>query len=170
VRADIGFGWIVFAGFLFWVLQVLRAGGRGERSGGAPPPRTHRPDAAQREGEQLEQLLRQLQGRLGRPEARTPGKTKVLVKRPAPARPPEAVSLKMPIDREAEAEGLEQRRLAAVEARNRELGDADHAAFEARIRTEGGPAAAAARRLTSQDLRDAFVWTEILGPPLAFRE
>ncbi len=170
MRADIGFGWIVFVGFLLWVLQVLRAGGRGERSAGAPAPRPHRPDATQREGEQLEELLRQLQGRLGGPEARTPGKTRVLVKRSAPARPPEAVSLEAPVDREAEAEGIEQRRFAALEARNRELGDADHAAFEARIRTEGGPAAAVARRLTSRELRDAFVWTEILGPPVAFRE
>jgi hypothetical protein len=170
VRADIGFGWIVFVGFLLWVLQVLRAGGRGERGAGAAAPRPHRPDATQREGEQLEELLRQLQGRLGRPEARTPGKTNVLVKRPAPARQQEAVSLEAPVDREADAERIEQRRLAAVEARNRELGDTDHAAFEARIRTEGGPAAVAARRLTSGELRDAFVWTEILGQPVAFRE
>jgi hypothetical protein len=150
VRADIGFGWIVFVGFLFWVLQVLRTGARGERSAGAPTPRPHRPDATQREGEQLEELLRQLQGRLGRPEARTPGKTKVLVKRPAPAQPPEAVSLETPVDREVEAEWIEQRRLAAAEAKHREPG--------------------VARRLTSRELRDAFVWTEILGPPAAFRE
>jgi hypothetical protein len=41
--------------------------------------------------------------------------------------------LETPVDREAEAEGTEQ-------------------------------------RLTSRELRDAFVWTEILGPPAAFRE
>jgi hypothetical protein len=58
--------------------------------------------------------------------------------------------LETPVDREAEAEGIEQRRLAAAEAKNRELG--------------------VARRLTSRELRDAFVWTEILGPPVAFRE
>jgi hypothetical protein len=60
-----------------------------------------------------------------------------LVKRPG--RPPEGISLEAPVDREADAERIEQRRLAAVEARNREL-------------------------------RDAFVWTEILGQPVAFRE
>ena len=64
MRADIGFGWIVFAGFLLWVLQVLRAGGGGQgtvrRGPQAPLPRVPRPDASQREGEQLEEMLRQL--------------------------------------------------------------------------------------------------------------
>ena len=152
MRADIGFGWIVFVGFLLWVLQALRAGGRGERSAGAPGPRSYRPDATQREGEQLEELLRQLQGRLGRPEA--PGNTKVLVKRPAPARPPEAISLETRIDREAEAEAFERRRT------------------EARPTTESaeGVRIGPVSRLTPHQLRDAIVWNEILGPPMALRD
>ena len=66
MRADLGFGWIVFAGFLLWVLQVLRTGGQGtvRRGPQAPLPRPPRPDASQREGERLEELLRGLQGRL----------------------------------------------------------------------------------------------------------
>jgi hypothetical protein len=198
MRADIGFGWIVFLGFLLWVLQVLRAGSRGTVRRGAPPPMPgpQRPDASQREGEQLEEMLRQLQGRLGQARGEagtgtaTRGNTTIVVKRPAPvpgpvrprtpARPrpagpteaPEGASLEVPVDREAEAEALERHRLEAVAARNRELTDADHAAFEARMRQEDAAprARTAARRLTPRQLREAFVWNEILGPPMGLRE
>jgi hypothetical protein len=194
VRADLGFGWIVFAGFLLWVLQVLRAGGQGtvRRGPQAPLPRVPRPDASQREGQQLEEMLRQLQGRLGQTGggagAGTRGKTPIVIKRPAPApgparqrpkparpraaEPVEGASLEAPVDREAEAEAIERRRLEAVAARNEELTDADHAAFEARIREEDAAARprTAARRLTPGQLREAFVWKEILGAPVALRE
>jgi hypothetical protein len=193
MRADIGFGWIVFAGFLFWVLQVLRTGGQGtvRRGPQAPTPRPPRPDASQREGERLEELLRGLQGRLEQAGAGARGKTTIVIKRPAagpgpvrprakPARPrpaeaaepSEGASLEAPVDREAEAEALERRRLEAVAARNEELTDADHAAFEARIREEDAAARTrtTARRLTPGQLREAFVWNEILGPPVALRE
>ena len=193
MRADIGFGWIAFAAFLFWVLQVLRTGGQGtvRRGPQAPMPRPPGPDASQREGERLEGLLRGLQGRLEQAGAGTRGKTTIVIKRPAPApepvrrrskpgrpRPPEpaetveAASLEAPVDREAEAEALERRRLEAVAARNEELTDSDHAAFEARIREEdaAGRSRTAARRLTPGQLREAIVWNEILGPPVGLRE
>jgi hypothetical protein len=190
VRADLGFGWIVFAGFLLWVLQVLRAGGQGtvRRGPQAPMPQPPGPDASQREGERLEELLRQLQGRLEQTGATTRGKTTIVVKRPGPVAEPvrqrpkparskatdstEAASLEAPVDREAEAGAIERRRLESVAARNRELTDADHAAFEARIREEDAAsrAATAARRLRPRQLREAFVWNEILGPPKALRE
>ena len=85
---------------------------------------------------------------------------------------PEAVSLERPVDREAEAEAIERRRDAAVAARSEALTDADHAAFEARIDAERSVAAANApiRSLTPRQLRVAFVWTEILGRPAAWRE
>ena len=193
MRADIGFGWIAFAGFLFWVLQVLRTGGQGtvRRGPQAPMPRPPRPDASQREGERLEELLRGLQGRLEQAGAGTRGKTTIVIKRPAPvsgparqrpkparprpaeaAEPSEGASLEAPVDREAEAEALERRRLEAVAARNEELTDADHAAFEARIREEDAAARTrtTARRLTPGQLREAFVWSEILGAPVALKE
>ena len=190
MRADLGFGWIVFAGFLLWVLQVLRTGGQGtvRRGPQAPLPRPPRPDASQREGERLEELLRGLQGRLEQGGAGTRGKTTIVIKRPVPApgpvhqrpkparsraaEPEEAASLEAPVDREAEAEAIERRRLEAVAARSQELTDADHAAFEARIREEDAAARArtTARRLTAGQLREAFVWNEILGPPVALRE
>ena len=194
MRADLGFGWIVFAGFLLWVLQVLRAGGQGtvRRGPQAPMPRAPRPDASQREGEQLEEMLRQLQGRLGQAGggagAGARAKTTIVIKRPAPApgpvrqrpkparpraaEPVEGASLEVPVDREAEAEAIGRRRLEAVAARNEELTDADHAAFEARIREEDAApwARTVASRLTPRQLREAFVWNEILGPPVALRE
>jgi hypothetical protein len=177
VRADIGFGWIVFAGFLLWVLQVLRRAGAGSRGPvrrgpPVPMPRPPRPDASQREGERLEELLRQLQGRLEQTGAGTRGKTTVVIKRPKVAETMEAASLEAAVDREAEAEAIERRRLEAVAARSRELTDADHAAFEARIREEEAAAQArtAPPRLTPRQLREAFVWNEILGPPVGLRE
>jgi hypothetical protein len=76
------------------------------------------------------------------------------------------------VDREAEAEALERRRLAAVAAREEALSDADHAAFEIRVRADRELDAVAApiRRLNARQLRDAFVWNEILGPPAALRQ
>jgi hypothetical protein len=188
MNADVGFGWIVFVGFLFWLMQVLRAGtGSGGRRPAPPPPRPPRPDATQREGEQLEALLGQLEGRLGQaaPAPRTKSKASVVVRRPAAppsrSRPPlrpadrdqsEGASVEVAIDREAEAEVIERRRLAAVAARSEALTDADHAAFEARVRADSAPDAAAAtiRRLNVRQLRDAFVWNEILGPPAGLRQ
>ena len=191
MNADIGFGWIVFVGFLFWLFQVLRAGATGGSGRRPTPPPSHppRPDATQREGEQLEELLRHLEGRLGQgtPEPRPRPKTTVVVRRPAPLPPrpraqpaaprrdagqPEAVSLEASVDREAEAEALERRRDAAVAARSEALTDADHAVFEARIDAErtAATANAPARNLTPRRLREAFVWSEILGLPAALRE
>ena len=189
MNADVGFGWIVFVGFLLWLFQVLRAGATGGGRRSPPPSHSPRPDATQREGEQLEALLHHLEGRLGQaaPGQRTRPKTTVVVRRPAapqprsrtqPAAPPrdagqpEGVSLEQPVDREAEAEAIERRREAAVAARNEALTDADHAAFEARIYAEraAGAAYAPARSLTPRQLREAFVWREILGPPAGLRE
>lgn len=189
MRADISFGWIVFFGFLVWVFQVLRAGTKGwtRRGPSVPAPRPYRPDATQSEGQRLEELIRHLEGRLDQQTGTAGGKSTAVVKRPAPAQPrarprpaapkpriaesAEGGSLEAPVDREAEAEALERRRLAAVAAREEALTDADHAAFEVRVRADREPDAAAApiRRLDARQLRDAFVWNEILGPPAGLR-
>lgn len=175
MNADVGFGWIVFAGFLLWVFQVLRAGGQGGvRRGPGSEPRVPRPDPTQREGQQLDQMLRQLETRLSQQQARRAGQTPA---KPAPrARPRiadagEAASLEAPVDREAEAEALERKRLAEVAARDDALTDADHAAFEARVRAQDAAAAKAPiHRLAARQLRDAFVWSEILAPPIGLRQ
>lgn len=189
MRGDVGFGWIVFFGFLIWVFQVLRAGGQ---AGPRRPPSTSRPnrlDATGSEAERLEELLRHLEGRLGQQGGVTRTKSAVVIKRPAPPAPrprqraaspararaaesEESQSLEGPVDREAEAEAIERRRLAVIAARNQELTDADHAAFEVRVRADRDPGPGVGSgivRPTARQLRDAFVWNEILGPPAGLR-
>lgn len=186
MTTDVGFGWIVFFGLLIWVFQVLRAGGQAGTRRPPSPPRPYRPDATQTEAQRLEELLRHLEGRLGQEGGATRGKTTVVIKRPPPPPPrvrprampatprtSESQSLEVPVDREAEAEAIERRRLEAVAARSQELTDADHAAFEVRVRADRDPAPGIGPgilRPTARQLRDAFVWNEILGPPAALRQ
>ena len=71
-------------------------------------------------------------------------------------------------NRLAQAEAKERARLAAIEARDREPHRARHAAFDQRIRAE--PAATAVRRrLTTEQMRQVFIWGEILGRPKGAR-
>ncbi len=181
LRAD--FGWVILVAFVFWLLQMLRAGATGRSGRGRPlppAPSSGQPGGTQREGAELERMLRYLERRLGGESGSKPSgpPAQVTVKRPAapgranparqPARNPVTVSLENPVDRAAEGQALERQRAAVAEARNRELTDADHAAFEAKIRTGNERAArspAAAPGLTAGQLRDAVVWQEILGPP-----
>lgn len=182
LRAD--FGWVILAAFVFWLLQLVRAGarGRGGRGRPLPPsPSTGQPGGTQREGAELEQFLRYLERRLGGESAPKPSQAPapVIVKRPAgPVRakqprvadqdPVTVVSLESPVDRAAEAAVLERQRLAVATGRNRELTDADHAVFAAKIRAGNDLAArspAAPAGLTVRQLRDAVLWQEILGPP-----
>jgi len=67
---------------------------------------------------------------------------------------------------------VEQRR-REVEAREGEISDADYAAFEQRAKQDAAAVAPHERkrsRYTAQQLRAAFIWLEILGPPVALRE
>ncbi len=73
------------------------------------------------------------------------------------------------VDLDDEAEEAVQRRLAWAAARNREHRAVDHQGFDAKIRE---PAAAdpVVRRFSPSQMRDAFVWREILGPPRSLEE
>jgi hypothetical protein len=91
---------------------------------------------------------------------------------------PEVQSLEEPVlerararvDQDEQAEAIVRRRLQAAEARNRALSPADHRAFDRSIRAgQAVPSAAAARRRRQPSLRDAIVWREVLGPPVALR-
>ena len=73
------------------------------------------------------------------------------------------------VDSEVEGAALAERRLQEAEARNRPHRAADHQAFDQRIRA-GDAAAAGASQPSSERLRQAIVWREILGPPKAFEE
>jgi hypothetical protein len=70
------------------------------------------------------------------------------------------------VDQDDQVEAIIQRRKAQAEARNRAHRNADHKAFDQRIR-EPAPAEKVERRYTAAAMRDAFVWREILGPPKA---
>ncbi len=70
------------------------------------------------------------------------------------------------VDQDELAEAIVERRKAEAAARNRAHRNADHKAFDQRIR-EPAPAEKAERRYSASSMRDAFVWREILGPPKA---
>lgn len=70
------------------------------------------------------------------------------------------------IDRDDDAEAIVKRRIEAAEARNREWQESDHASFDRKIR-EAAPAPAMAKPRAS--LRQAMIWREVLGPPVALR-
>lgn len=72
--------------------------------------------------------------------------------------------LRAVVDQDEAAEAVVQRRIREVEARNRPLNAADHAVFDQTIR-QGDAPDAAARRYPTDQLRQAFIWREILGPP-----
>jgi hypothetical protein len=204
-------GPLVVLGLMWVVLNALRKGGSGPRGGSGKPtsgrpsasgrPGGPRPtgvptplpgggpplDASQREGSQLEQLLRDLgrtldqAGQQGkRPTVRTlpptraqlPGAKKNESLVPAsegqslevdPARGERAVE-----DRDDEAERVVEQRRAAAEANLRPLSAADHRVFDERIRQEPADQTAT-RAYTLKQLREGVVWREILGPPVSLR-
>lgn len=103
---------------------------------------------------------------------------------PAPRRPEtqvrvvkgeDGVSLEVsstePVSADAEAEAIIARRLAEVEQRNAELAGEHHDRFDKRIRTAkpAQPAAVAKVRMPAGGLREAFIWSEVLGKPVGLR-
>ena len=150
----------------------------------SPVARPVRLDPTQREGSQLEQLLRQLGRTLdqaGGPLGRTPD-------RPLPSAEeqeegeslevaPVARSLesdatrstRVTVDQDDEAERVAARRIVDAEGRTRALTKADHLAFDQRIRQEPADKTAT-RGYSPRQLREAVVWREILGPPVSLRD
>ena len=66
------------------------------------------------------------------------------------------------------AEAASRARIEAARLRDEALNEADHAAFDRRIRAGGAAANRKAPRRIA--LRDAVVWREILGPPVSLRD
>ena len=171
LRAD--FGWVILVAFVFWVLQMVRAGATGKsgRAGPHPGSPPGNPGGTQREGVELEQLLRHLERRLGEAgEQVGQGRPKVTVRRPVPTQP-------VPVTGRREPPGRLSIETAPDEGASLET--------EASLTTEGSlvrvrprmqfslPApnetpvgrATAATAVTTRQLRDAVLWQEILGPP-----
>ena len=93
---------------------------------------------------------------------------------------PEVVSLEVSgdraarvvVDQDSEAEGIVQRRLAVAESHSRPLTRADHQRFDQSIRAgtaavpkQAAPTPPAGR----QSMRQAFIWSEVLGKPVSER-
>lgn len=190
---------------VWWLVGLLTSGRRTQqrRQQRLPPERTPTvprpgraragggPDATQREGSRLEQILREFEQALE--EASQPK----LPRPPEPELPwdaqegaAEEVSLEEAAveirsleeeivrpEREVVVLGgdpdeLQRRRVAYAEARNRALTSADHRRFDARIRApevaEVAPVAEAPDR--TRRLRQAIIWREVLGPPVSLRD
>jgi hypothetical protein len=76
------------------------------------------------------------------------------------------------VDHDDEAETLVRRRLAAAKEHSRPLTLADHRAFDTKIRQAPAKASSRGRsttRFSAKQIRQAIVWREILGPPIALR-
>ena len=72
------------------------------------------------------------------------------------------------VDFDDEAEAIAQRRIRAAQERDRSLSRKDHAEFDQKIRAV--PDATRVTRPKLDALRQAIVWREILGPPIALRK
>ncbi len=146
-----------------------------------PPPGA---DPTQREGARLQDLLRDLgrsleqaSGPLGRtPDHRLPsaeeveevesveGTPRVQTLETAPVRTERSM-----LDQDDQAELVVAERLKSAQARSTPRTRANHQVFDARIRQEAADKTAT-RVYAIQQLRDAVIWREILGPPLSLRE
>ena len=183
-------GILVLAVVWFVVSLISRAGKKSQaRRPRSPNPRPPGPtlqpvgrDPTQQEGSRLEIMLREFQraledaGAQGRP-ARTPRPSYEQVEEgrslevESEARSLESVvprPARREVDQDDEAEQIAARRIKAAAARDTAQSPVDHVAFDERIRQQ--PAEhTAVRTYTTQQLRDAMVWREILGRPVSLR-
>jgi hypothetical protein len=192
------FNWVLIIGVVWMLVNLFsRKSEKGPRPRTLPsrPPPGARDDASgadptQREGSQLERLLRELERNLGeaagvpsrpQPAPRAPSlplpEAEDVEERTSLEEPERVISLENEVvraprqryDHDAEADGIVQRRIAAAQARSGELTRADHARFDERIREEVADHTSV-RRYSAAQLRDAVVWREILGPPVSERD
>jgi hypothetical protein len=137
------------------------------------------------EGAKLEDLLRVLteaagvevpQGPVGRP-ARVPLPSDEEVEETESLEVEEQIqnletetrrSSRAEVDFDDEAEAIAQRRIRAAAQRDRSLSRADHRAFDSKIRAVPDKTVVAKPKQIS--LRQAVIWREILGPPVALRD
>jgi hypothetical protein len=176
--------WFLVSNLISWVSKTSKR-----------PPPTPRPrprlspypagdDPTQQEGRRLELVLRQVQraleeaGEQARPvetprlgyEGMEEGRSLEVE--------PEVTSLekvvtrpgRREVDQDDEAEQIAARRLKAVAARDTPRTPVDHTRFDERIRQQPAEhTAAPIPTYTTQRLRDAMVWREILDPPVSLR-
>lgn len=150
-------------------------------------------DATQREGSRLEALLRDLNRTLeDAAQAKTEAERRteeefedgdvfeeereslevepeVVSVETAPSRPRRVI-----VDQDDQASATVARRIKEAEARSAAQTPADHRKFDERIRREPADrtavAVAAVSTYTPDQLKNAVVWRELLGPPIALRD
>ena len=186
-------GWVYIAAGVWFLLSLLnKARSARDREPPAPEPPTKpwpqppardpRPDATQREGSRLEQVLRELErsleqaGSTSRPVRFPLPEAEEVEDRESLETEPQVMSLEQDVRRagrqeftqDAGVEELVARRIKAASARDSARTKADHVAFDSQIRQEPADHTAT-RGYTAQELRRAVVWREILGPPISLR-
>jgi hypothetical protein len=183
------FNWVLVLAVIWFVVNLLSGARRKtqtrpqvSRPQPQPPGRAPLSDATQREGSRLELVLREFERALEQagqpsptgmsfPEAEEVEERQSLEVEPEVRSLEEDVhrEVRRRVDQDDEAEQIELRRIQAAAARDATRTRADHAEFDKRILQE--PAEhTATRGYTAQQLRDAVVWREILGPPVSMRE
>jgi hypothetical protein len=187
-------GGLVVLGLMYVVFNALRKAGTKPRPGAKPtarqpqrpasgPPVRQAPtrpkselDPTQREGARLQDLLRDLGRTLDQaagPAGRRPDRALPRAEEVEPREQSldvEPSRRERPVvDQDDQAEAIVAKRLEEASDHGRPLSAADHVAFDQRIRQM--PADKTAVRVyTPAQLRDAIVWREILGPPVALRD
>lgn len=188
-------GLILLAALWFLMRLVSRAGRKAKSptlDSRPEPMRPPRPpagsDPTQQEGTRLELMLRDFEralehvGATNRPTRLPPPRVEEPDEGVSLEMEPEVISLegqgevegqvkrvaRRRVDQDEQAEGVAARRIKAAAARDTARSAADHAEFEQRIRQEPADQTAT-RAYTVQQLRDAVVWREILGPPVSLR-
>jgi hypothetical protein len=182
------FNGLILLAALWFLLSLIGKAQRKPQQGQRPGPREPmrpRPlptglDATQQEGSRLELVLRELQRSLEQgslPDwAEEPAPTEHTLGPESLEAEPEVRSLEGEVRREArrrvdqddDAADIEARRIQAAAARDTGSARRARAAVDERIRQEPADHTAV-RTYTSQQLRDAVVWREILGPPASLR-
>ena len=73
------------------------------------------------------------------------------------------------VDQDSLIEEITRRRIAVAEAHSRPITRADHQRFDEKIRAAAVPAEKPAVAGPRQGLRQAFIWSEVLGKPVSER-
>jgi hypothetical protein len=191
------FGGLIFVA-LIWAFFKLVSRSREDSATGQPTRRpvqsglSRIENPPREEGRALRMLLRELEGALnqgaagassvgrgpvGRPAARRLPSAEEVEDREVLEAAPEVESLerdprragRAAVDQDDQAEQVIARRAASAASRAGGRTSADHQRFDQRIRQEPADHTAT-RALTPQQLRDAVIWREILGPPVSLRE
>ncbi len=191
------FGGLFFLA-LIWAFFKLVSRSREESAPRQPTPRPMptglgpMQDPPQEEGRALRMLLRELEGALNKGAAGSTGVGRGPVGRPAARRLPSAEEVedrevlevapqveslereprrveRATVDQDDEALQVIARRAASTAARASGRTPADHQKLDQRIRRQPADHTAT-RALTPQQLRDAMIWREILGPPVSERD